>query len=223
MQREIMCVKKDFLSEDVLRAYYYGCTVEAAEPQVTRIFAKLLPEGKIAVFGSFEILFLFTYRIRGGNTGHFSQKLERAFSDIFPDKIEEEGYGLNDLELKPGFDPHVTCSPLKKAGYQWNIAVSGTLTVTLCTAEGVSPREEPYFKAYKNQNIPENSYYEDEKQATVANTSSGIVRRINRASGIDTDALLNMNPKDRESYMHNDYDPAVMLKQPEPFEMMHND
>ena len=129
-----------------LRLPYYGCNIAHVEPQVTKIFAKLLPEARAAVFGEYEILFLFTYTDTKGGTTCFVQTLRRNFSELADvsgliDTLNAQD--IADIDAEASFAPQVECRRAKPS-CNWDVDITGTLVATF-TCDGASPARPAEF------------------------------------------------------------------------------
>lgn len=127
-------VSKDYSMRDELRSPYYNCTVAHVEPRILTIYAKLLPEAQVAVFGEYEIMILFTYTDTRKETISFLQTMKRTFSELMDvgsliHKLPTAD--IADIQAKVTFHPQVTCKNDRKTSCIWNVNVSGTFTVTL--------------------------------------------------------------------------------------------
>lgn len=146
MQHPILgTVSKDYTMRDELRSPYYNCTVAHVEPQILKIYAKLLPDAQVAVFGEYEIMILFTYTDTRKETISFLQTMKRTFSELMDvgNLIHQlHASDIADIEAKAEFVPQVTCINVRKTSCIWNINVSGTFTVTLLHNEGYARRPE---------------------------------------------------------------------------------
>jgi hypothetical protein len=139
MPRNILgTVGKDYSESEGLRSPYYGCTVAHVEPQVLKIYARLLPQAQVAVFGEYEIMILFTYTDAKNNTTCFLQTFRKTFSefvDVSAMIPMLQGADIADIVAQAEFHPQVACEREKKSGYIWNVGISGVLNVTLSIDE----------------------------------------------------------------------------------------
>jgi len=234
MPRNILGIgSKDYCESEELRSPYYGSAVAHVQPQVLKIYAQLLPQALVAVFGEYEIMILFTYTDSKNNTTSSLQTLKKTFSELV-DASEIihtlQGVEIADIVAQAEFHPQVTCARANKSGYIWNVDISGVFTVTLSIDEPDEADAAPEEKSDSTQqecvpeqedfveqkdacgqseiDQPEDSYRADINQYSQsqdeAEDSIAMCWQIGGFADLSFDSLCEMQPEEIDSYVAGD-------------------
>ena len=112
-----------------IRLKFYSATVEDCRVAVTQIFARLLPDGGVVVFGEYTVFLLFSYFGGRGDKEYITESQHMKFSETVECRIPGMGGKTSSslLDARAAFEPHVKCGP--GSGGAWTIEVEGEIEV----------------------------------------------------------------------------------------------
>lgn len=109
---------------------FYGATVEDCRIEVDRIYAKVLQDKTVAVYGKYTVILLYSYfdsrRHKIFKTDLNSIPFCEPVSCSLQDSLNPEL-----LEPVAAFEPHITCERAPVNGYVWETEIEGEISVSV--------------------------------------------------------------------------------------------
>jgi len=113
-----------------IRLQFYGTTVDDCRINIDHIYAKLMPDELVVVYGDYTIFLLYSYTTNKSQVVHITESKNVKFSEDITCHLPKD-VSIESLNPQVSFEPHVSFTRASVNVYSWNIEIEGEFNVDI--------------------------------------------------------------------------------------------